>query len=471
MKIAKVPIIILIINVLSISTIAQNLISTEFRATYSKFATNLIIGQNAKYEVDEYYVNYTTTDLNGNPTTVSGLFWIPNVPSEAPIAIYDHGTVTKRNEVPSENSFEKFIGLHIASQGYFTAMPDYIGLGINQNFHPYLHGETQATSGLDIIRALREHLDADTSSQYGNEVYITGYSQGGHAAMATSKYVQQNQLENEFKIAGVYSGSGPYHLSGAQALELLKDMEYSAQAFLPYVILSYQAAYGNIYNSLSDVFQSPYDVGLDTLFDGTHSLDEINSYLPNKVSEYLNPSFLTNMLQDSTTKSSPLWQALLANDNYNWVPNSPHRLLSCVGDETVFPVNTYEALQFMTAASAPVDTVEGGNLGHVDCAGVFLSEVTFYLDSIQALMAPSSASLLSDTYIKVYPVPTTDYLRIESTLSEPIEYGLINIAGVKVRQGMFIHNEVIDVENLASGIYLLGFSTKNGMQIKKVIIE
>ncbi|HBH05288.1 MAG TPA: hypothetical protein DDX92_01630 [Flavobacteriales bacterium] len=86
-------------------------------------------------------------------------------------------------------------------------------------------------------------------------------------------------------------------------------------------------------------------------------------------------------------------------------------------------------------------------------------------------MAPSSASLLSDTYIKVYPVPTTDYLRIESTLSEPIEYGLINIAGVKVRQGMFIHSEVIDVENLASGIYLLGFSTKNGMQIKKVIIE
>ena len=471
MRIIQIVGIMLIVNVLSTSITAQNLISVQFKTAYSKFAINFLLGQNAKYEVDEYYVTYSTTDLNGNPTTVSGLFMIPHVTSEAPIALYDHGTVTERSAVPSGTSLEKFIGLHIASQGYFTALPDYIGLGVSTDLHPYLHGETQATCGLDMIRALREHLNADTSVSYSDKIYITGYSQGGHAAMATSKYVQENQLQSEFQIACVYAGSGPYHMSGSQALNLLKDQEYPAQAFLPYVILSYQAAYGNIYNSLSDVFQSPYDQGLDTLFDGTHGIDEINAYLPARVSEYLNPVFLNAMLQDSTTKSTPLWQALVANDNYNWVPENPHRLLSCFGDEIVFPSNTYAALEFMTAALAPVDTVEGGNLDHLGCANVFLSDVTVYMDSIQATFSPSSASFLSGVEMNVFPIPARDYLRVECALSEPILYRLISLSGVTVLQGKFIQNAVISTEKLFSGVYLLEFSTGGGVQNQWVIIE
>ena len=67
--------------------------------------------------------------------------------------------------------------------------------------------------------------------------------------------------------------SGPYNVSGVQAQTIIADQPYSTPGYLPYVVMGRQEAYGNIYNSLSEIFKSPYDTLLPDLFDGTHGMD------------------------------------------------------------------------------------------------------------------------------------------------------------------------------------------------------
>ena len=37
-------------------------------------------------------------------------------------------------------------------------MPDYLGMGESPGLHPYVHGESEATATLDMIRAAREFI-------------------------------------------------------------------------------------------------------------------------------------------------------------------------------------------------------------------------------------------------------------------------------------------------------------------------
>ena len=72
-------------------------------------------------------------------------------------------------------------------------MPDYIGMGESPGLHPYCHGASEATT-IDMIRAVREAESLDMipgMTADNGEMFVTGYSQGGHAAMATHKYVEE----------------------------------------------------------------------------------------------------------------------------------------------------------------------------------------------------------------------------------------------------------------------------------------
>ena len=106
-------------------------------------------------------------------------------------------------------------------------MPDYIGMGESPGLHPYCHGESEATATRDMIRAARAFI-ADSLQMIDNgELFLTGYSQGGHAAMAAHKYFEDNNLLAEFNVLGSAPCSGPYEMSGAMADTILSPYPYS----------------------------------------------------------------------------------------------------------------------------------------------------------------------------------------------------------------------------------------------------
>ena len=68
-----------------------------------------------------------------------------------------------------------------------------------------------------MIRAAREFITNDLNLIDNSQVFLTGYSQGGHACMATHKYIHENSLQSEFDVIASAPCSGPYDLSGIMA--------------------------------------------------------------------------------------------------------------------------------------------------------------------------------------------------------------------------------------------------------------
>ncbi|MBK8042036.1 MAG: hypothetical protein IPK21_04855 [Haliscomenobacter sp.] len=162
--------------------------------------------------------------------------------------VYQHGTAGSREAVPSRLSFEATIGLVGGALGYVSVLPDYLGLGDSDGFHPYLHAKTEASAAVDMLRAARQFAASATIALNG-QVFVSGYSQGGHAAMALHRELETN-LSAEFKVTASAPMSGPYSISGDMKSRLLSEEEYFYPGYPLYTMLSYNLAYG-VYDSLA----------------------------------------------------------------------------------------------------------------------------------------------------------------------------------------------------------------------------
>jgi pimeloyl-ACP methyl ester carboxylesterase len=319
-----------------------------------------------EFPVDVYKVTYQTRNAQdtGN-TTATGAIAIPQgISCPLPLASYAHGTVSRRYDVPSYGSQEMNIGVAMAAlYGYVATMPDYLGLGDSPGFHPYVHAKSEATACIDLLRSARELKDS-LNFNLNDQVFLCGYSQGGHASMATFKELEEN-YSNEFSVTAAAPMSGPYDVSGVQSQYLTADAPYSTPGYLPYVVLGYQEAYGGIYSNLNQIFKSPYDTLVVDLFDGTNGIGYINSFLPDTPKHMLDTAFLADFISNP---NNPARIALADNDLYDWVPNAPLTMYYCTADEQVAYQNaivTYDTMNNLGALN--VSAINGGNQTHGGC--------------------------------------------------------------------------------------------------------
>lgn len=111
----------------------------------------------------------------------------------------------------------------LASQGYVVVSSDYLGLGkSNYGYHPYLHSATEASATIDAMRAARNVLQR-LNTPLSGKVMLSGYSQGGHTAMATQREIETH-LSKEFHlvasapISGLTRCSRHFWTAGAAAM-------------------------------------------------------------------------------------------------------------------------------------------------------------------------------------------------------------------------------------------------------------
>ena len=86
-----------------------------------------------------------------------------------------------------------------------VAMTDYEGLG-TPGRHPYIVGEREARSTIDIVRAARNVSTAHAGDRY----VVWGHSQGGHAAMFSLHIA--DAWAPELQLQGVVAGAPPSQL-------------------------------------------------------------------------------------------------------------------------------------------------------------------------------------------------------------------------------------------------------------------
>lgn len=331
------------------------------------------------YGAKVYKVIYNTVSFDSTPTTASGLLVVPvGVRCNVPIISYQHGTITRKSDALSNLNGEWFIGLAGATKGNIVVLPDYLGLGDGPGLHPYQHAHSEATAVIDMIRAAKEVVDT-MGAPASEQLFLFGYSQGGHATMAAHQLIQE-QLDNVMHVTASAPMSGAYDMSGAMVDVMLSDSTYPAPYYLPYLFIGFNQVY-NFYANVSDVFISPYDTLLPALFDGTHGAGEIDAVLPQVPKQIMQQVHIDSFANDSMHFFRV---RLRENDTYNWAPTSPVRMYYCTGDRSVTYLNAIRAYEHFAqnGAEAMIDTINVGGLDHVPCAQFAILTAVNWFDSL-----------------------------------------------------------------------------------------
>jgi hypothetical protein len=224
--------------------------------------------------VDVHHLQYNTVDTADQPTTASGGLFIPTGTDPActgarPILAYAHGTqVLKSFNIANLNDPDNAEGLLMAiafaAQGYVVVAPNYAGFDTSAlSYHTYLNADHSAKDTADAIAAARSALPTSTAPNVsdGGKLFITGYSQGGHVAMATHRLLQQTGVT----VTASAPMSGPYALAAFADAVFQGRVVGSTPLFLAYLIPGYQRAYGDLYSATTDVFDARYADGIESL--------------------------------------------------------------------------------------------------------------------------------------------------------------------------------------------------------------
>jgi hypothetical protein len=230
--------------------------------------------------IDYHYIQYATVGGNAtNPeqTTATGVLMVPTGPAPQcsgprPIVLYAHGTNTDKTYnlaavTDSTNAAATETGLisaMFAAQGYIVVAPNYAGYDTSPlPYHPYLNATQQSTEMINALTAARSalgHIFASGTTDNG-KLFVTGYSQGGHVAMAT----QRAMLKAGMTVTAAAPMSGPYALEAFGDAVFFGDVDLGSTVFAPLLTTSYQKEYGNIYTATTDIYTSTYATGIDTL--------------------------------------------------------------------------------------------------------------------------------------------------------------------------------------------------------------
>ena len=283
----------------------------------------------AIYDIDLYAITYETIDQFDQTVVASGLISYPkDISSAFPLLTFQHGTQIRRESAPSMNGFNDLI-LWLATSGYIFVESDYLGLGVSNMLHPYHLKDVTATTVIDMLRATKHFCDQAQDIQYNNQLYITGYSEGGYATMAAVKEIEENHTD-EFDITISFPMAGAYDLSGTMVDLMLSEEVYADPFYLPYFVLSYIETYA--LGEISDFFLPEYAEIFPDLFSGEYSGGYINTFLPNIPIHMMLPSVVEEF---SSNENYPFRIHLQENDLWNWTPMSTMYLLHGVADERV----------------------------------------------------------------------------------------------------------------------------------------
>ncbi len=294
-----------------------------------------------------YKVLYKTKDDFGNEVIASGLLTVPVLPESIPeekrkyysfpVVLNEHGTIFLDSEAPSynfypaKNSTFRLISLFTGIYGFALAMPDYIGYGNSKgHYHPYMIKKSLAKSSIDMVKASINFCE-ENSIPVKRDVYITGYSEGGYAAMATAEKLQKKP-EYLLNVKAAAPLDGVYDLE-TMGLGIVSgnNLPFPMSVFVGFLIYSYSETY--LYDVILDeMLNSPYSSIIPTLFDGTKTPEEIDSQLPHTISEL----FKANYIQDFLTNSeNPFRKKLRENNVDNWKPEFPVRIIHCKHDDVL----------------------------------------------------------------------------------------------------------------------------------------
>ena len=320
-------------------------------------------------DVDIYEIIYKAPWIDSTTwINCSGIVYVPKMKNVKKMAsfMFGHGTqISKARDITDEDA-QQGICLFMAADGYLAMYPDYYGMGKGDGQHLYQHAWSEGMSFLYMLYAVEEMkktLNVETNGQ----LFLTGYSQGGHASFAAQKFIEAAH-DPRFKVTATSPMSGAYDMTGEQAKYMFQV--YPRPFYLPYLIISYQAAYHIFPNpNIYSVFRPPYDTLLQGYFGPVRdkTYDDLDKIMPKVPSEVVIPDMVE---QFKTNPDFPFLARLKENNLTDWKPEAPVQLCYCKGDREVNYKNSEVVYDHMTKAGKTDIKLnnQSDHLDHNTCA-------------------------------------------------------------------------------------------------------
>jgi len=339
------------------------------------------------YGYKAYKIPYTTTDEEGNSVAVSGLMVIPTGVPDAvnqlglSMVSDSHGTIFANAEAPTviAGTTSAPAGSSVILTSLFafvTLQADYIGFAdSDDHYHPFILKKSLATTTVDFIKAAKKFA-TDNAINLNGQLFLTGYSEGGYAAMAS---LEQIEKEGELQVSLAAPMAGPYAVD-LMAQGVLSQPTLSVPSFMANIAYAYANANSE---DVSNIVNEPYASKLEDLFNGSKTRAEIDPELTTATTGsdgLFNPSFVQDFF---TNPSNWFKEAVQKNDVYKWAPQTPLRLVHCEGDDVIpyqisdLTFQTMQAMGSTNIALVPVEATlaaqglgDGSLKGHSECGSM-----------------------------------------------------------------------------------------------------
>lgn len=305
-----------------------------------------------------YRLEYWTPGERGDLEVASGLVAFPRAPVLRGVVSWQHGTTTERSQTPSAPTPDEGVvaSLAFAGRGYLLAAPDYVGLGTSTSLHPYYHLPTTATTVVDLLTAART-LAEERDFAWPEPLFLTGFSQGGHATIAAMRELERRPVPG-MRVTAAAPIAGAFDLSGLSFPRALEGEADSSSLYLGYLVASYARIYGQRPDS---VLRKPWASSVAGLFDGTHDGQAVQAGLPRNPREMFQPAFLEDV---TTGRSHWLLARLRENDLTEWTPSAPVRLYYGSLDVDVSPEEARRQAARWSERGADAVAVDVGPFAH-----------------------------------------------------------------------------------------------------------
>ena len=307
-----------------------------------------------RYNVTSYRLEYLTTDSDGKQVRASGMVSVPQkaAGSKSPVLSYQHGTIFRDAEAPSNNAVASEVAVVLASLGYIVLAPDYVGFGASKGTpHPYLLSGPAAAATVDFLTAALTWRGQANVADNG-QLFLTGYSEGGYVTMAAHRAMQAGGSPHLQPLRMVAVGAGPYNVQTTMdgLVDLVRDEQPVVGALINPGFLRYLG--GSVQREVRRLL--------------------LRALIPGDADVAYDTRFIDRYLADDTRYVADVSSV------HDWKPNVPVRLYHGRDDRTVpyaSSVNTVRAMQQRGAGDLVSLTECRAQpvAGHLQCVPPFIT--------------------------------------------------------------------------------------------------
>lgn len=309
-----------------------------------------------KYPVKELRIIYQTINKDNKIENVSGFLYIPeNAHGEIQLFSFQHATVLQKDFV-NAGLIAKQIAVAVATEGNVCCVPDYLGLGVSKNLHPYLNAKLSASVVIDNIKAVKKYC-SQNKIMLNEGVFMAGFSEGGYVTLAAQKEIEEN-YSGEISLIASAPMSGPYDLESTFQY-YLNEEKFVSPSIIAYVLESYNMLY-DFYPD-SNIYKHPYDSIIPLMYSGDSCIFNIEPQLPRDRNTLLSDKFVNDFVNGKLNKFE---NAIAKNTIIDWKPKTPTLLIHGNADKLVpysNSTNAFESFKNNGSTSVQLKTIENGD--------------------------------------------------------------------------------------------------------------